>query len=145
MLWMKAWLETRWRLVYGMAIPLISLSFPYIGGGTRSAGNAQAAIGVMTFFTIFNAVYLAGAGIRTQQVLAGGKTPPGSMYYTLSLPVSRLWLLSVRAGVGFFEFACASAVIYCSAWIVSPLAHGNWTFVDRFKFVLASIACTACL
>ena len=68
MLWMKAWLETRWRLLYTLAIPLAAVALPHIiGNGVTSQKAADKAahtfMGVMAFFSLFGAAYLAGAGI----------------------------------------------------------------------------------
>ncbi len=145
MLWMKAWLETRWRLLPAVGIPLSALALPYImGSGASSAKDARGIVGVMAFFVVFNGVYLAGAGIRTQPTLSATKTLSGSMYYTLSLPISRLRMLSVRAGVGLLEFAGVSAVMYSAAWLSLPLAQGGATPFDLLKLILTAIACTAC-
>ncbi|MFZ0592807.1 MAG: hypothetical protein WAM39_20270 [Bryobacteraceae bacterium] len=145
MLWTKAWLETRWRLLYAVALPVSALALPYImGGGVSSAKDARGIVGVMAFFGIFNGVYLAGAGIRTQPTFSATKTLSGSMYYTLSLPVSRLRMLSVRAGVGLLEFAGVSAVMYSAAWLSLPLVQGGAAPFDLLKLILAAVCCTAC-
>jgi hypothetical protein len=96
----------------------------------------------MAFFGIFNAAYLAGAGIKTQTPFAAMKGLEGSMYFMLSLPVSRLRLLSVRAGIGLIEFAGVNAVVYSVLWLAFP--HGSATPFDLFKLILAATACSAC-
>ena len=98
MLWMKAWLETRWRLLYTLALPLAALALPHIVGGgvtSQKVGDraAHTFMAVVTFFSLFSAAYLAGAGIKTQSPFAAMKGLEGSMYYTLGLPVSRLKLI----------------------------------------------------
>jgi hypothetical protein len=144
MLWMKSWLETRWRLLYALAIPLVSLALPHItGGGVTTEKATNTFMGVTAFFSLFSAAYLAGAGIKTQSPFTAMKGLEGSMYYTLSLPVSRLRLLLVRAGVGLLEFAGVSAVIYGAFWLFSP-AHGSSTAFDLLELILAAVASTAC-
>ena len=130
MLWMKAWLETRWRLLYTLAVPLAALVLPHVmsnGASSQKAAdkNAHIFIGVMTFFSLFNAAYLAGAGIKTQSPFRAMKGLEGSMYYTLGLPVSRLKLILVRAGVGLLEFAGASAIVYSALWLFFSPARGS--------------------
>ncbi|MGA8598705.1 MAG: hypothetical protein WB676_28650 [Bryobacteraceae bacterium] len=144
MLWTKAWLETRWRLLYAVALPVSALALPYIMGDAQSAKNAHVTMGVMASFGIFNAVYLAGVGVKTQSPFAAMKGVQGSIYYTLSLPVSRLRMLSVRAGVGLLEFAGVSAVVYGAAWLSFWLPRGSSTPFDLLELILAAITCTAC-
>jgi hypothetical protein len=148
MLWMKAWPETRWRLLYTLAIPLAALALPHIiGGGATSQKAADKAthtfMGVMAFFSLFGAAYLAGAGIKSQSPFAAMKGLEGSMYYTLALPVSRLRLILVRAGVGLMEFGGVSAVVYSAFWLFSP-ARGSSTPFDLLKLILAAVASMAC-
>jgi hypothetical protein len=46
MLWMKACLETRWRLVYALAIPLAALALPHVAGnGAASGKDSRAFLG----------------------------------------------------------------------------------------------------
>ena len=146
MLWMKSWLETRWRLLYGLVIPLIALSLPYLmrPAGSRPIADWRPALGVLGFFALFNAAYLAGAGIKTQSPFAAKKGVHGSLYYTLSLPVSRLRLLSVRAAAGFFEFAIASATMYSGFWLLSPAVRSSVTPLDLFANILAATVSLAC-
>jgi hypothetical protein len=146
MLWMKAWLETRWRLLYALVLPLTAVALPRMAGNGSAASEqgARTFIGVIAFFGIFNAAYLAGAGIKTQPPFAAMKGLEGSMYYTLSLPVSRLRLIVIRAGVGLLEFAGANAVAYSVYWLVFPLARGNSTVFDLLELIIAAVACTAC-
>ncbi len=149
MLWMKAWLETRWRLLYTLALPLAAIALPHIMGGSASSQKdadkaAHTFMGVMAFFSVFNVAYLAGAGIKTQSPFAAMKGLEGSMHYTLALPVSRLRLLSVRAGVGLLEFAGVCAVVYSALWLFSSPARGSSTPFDLLELILAAIACMAC-
>jgi hypothetical protein len=145
MLWMKAWLETRWRLLYGLALPLTTLALPHImGGGAGSFKEMPILMGVIASFGIFNAAYLGSAGIKTQSPFAAMKGLHGSTYYTLSLPVSRLRLMSVRAGVGLSEFAVVNTVAYAAIWLLFPVARGSSTPFELFELIGAAIACSAC-
>jgi len=58
-------------------------------GGLTSAQDAGRMMETMSFFSIFAAVYLAGAGVRTQSAFQRMQGLHGSTYFTLSLPVSR--------------------------------------------------------
>ena len=68
------------------------------------------------------AIMLAGAGIATQLSLRVSKGRHGSTYFTLTLPVSRLRLLAVRAALGWLEMIAAMTVWYCGIWIFYPKA-----------------------
>jgi hypothetical protein len=59
---------------------------------------------------IFTAIYLAGSGINSQTMYAATSGFHGSMFFTLSLPVSRRRLLLVRAGLGAL-LTCGLVVI----------------------------------
>ena len=66
------------------------------------------------------AALLAGAGIATQPAFQASKGLHGSTLFTLSLPVSRLRLLSVRAGLGW-SLVIAFVVARCTAlWFDFP-------------------------
>jgi hypothetical protein len=145
MLWTKAWLETRWRLLYGLVLPLITLALPYIaGGGANSVKEIQIFMGVMASFGIFSAAYLGSSGIKTQSPFAAMKGLHGSTHYTLSLPVSRFRLMRVRTEVGLSELAVVNTVAYTAVWLLFPLARGSSTPFDLFELIIAAIACTAC-
>jgi hypothetical protein len=142
MLAMKAWLETRWRLLIVVAIPLLTLAIRY--GGLASKEDARRLLGSLSAFSMFAATYLAGTGIKTQAALRQTKGLHGSLYFTLSLPVSRFRLLAARASAGLLEFAGVNAVIYSAAWTLFPLVRGDSTPVDLLELILAAIVCTVC-
>jgi len=142
MLWMKAWLETRWRLLYVLGLPLAGLALR-LTGGVHSAEDARKLVAWLSFFAIFSPIYLAGAGIRTQTGLQATKGIHGSMYYTLPLPVSRFRLLSIRTACGFLETAAVDALVLSSAWLCIPAVRMLGT-VDLLQLILAAIVCTAC-
>ncbi|MBV9267610.1 MAG: hypothetical protein JO061_15690 [Acidobacteriaceae bacterium] len=141
---MKGWLETRWRLLYGLAIPLITLLLPRVTAGADSVKDASTFMVVLAFFGVFNAAYLGGAGIRTQSPFAAMKGLHGSTYYTLSLPVSRMRVISVRVALGLLEFAAVVAAAYIGFWLLLPAARGNSTLFDLFELIVTAVACSAC-
>lgn len=143
MLWMKAWLETRWRLLYVLGLPLAGLALR-LSGGVSSAADAQKLLAWLSFFLIFSPIYLAGAGIRTQSGLQATKGIHGSMYYTLSLPVSRFRLLGARTACGFLEIAAVDAIVFGAAWILFPRVRMMAAPADLLQLILAAIVCTAC-
>jgi len=142
MLVLKAWLETRWRLLFVVAIPLVALVFRY--GGLASKEDARRLLGTLSFFSMFAATYPAGTGIKTQAALRQTKGLHGSLYFTLSLPVSRLQLLAARTAAGLLEFAGVNGVIYGAAWILFPLVRGDSKPADLLEMVLSAIVCMGC-
>ncbi len=100
MLWYKAWLETRWR----MLMPLIMILFLVytahsVAGSVRPVGPGRPAPNVLQIFWMIAALTLAGSGIATEAVFQAKKGLHGSMYFTLGLPVSRLRLFAVRSAL----------------------------------------------
>lgn len=144
MLWTKNWFETRWRFLYVLCFPLLSVALLETAG-LHSTKEARNVTGVLSFFCIFAAVYLAGAGIRTQAALQMSKGLHGSTYFTLSLPVTRFRLLAVRAALGFGELAAINAIAITAAWSIFPPVRSTSTLFDLLQSILAAIACTACL
>src|SRR5882724_8135331 len=117
MLWMKGWYETRMRLLLLVAATLVISA---LASDPTPAAAAQG-LGATTLFgaSVMAAVMLAGAGIKTQP---GGFRPSkglhGSMYYTLSLPVTRSRLFSVRVSLGLAETAVIHIIACRAAWVV---------------------------
>ncbi len=144
MLWMTAWLETRWRLAQIIALVVLALVMGETGGGLGSVEHARNLMGVLTFLSIFAAVNLAGAGINTQSSFRRTRGLHGSMYFTLSMPVSRFRLLAVRSGFGLLETTGINIIMIVSAWSLFSLVRGSSTFFDLLRLILAAIVCTAC-
>lgn len=122
MLWMKGWYETRIRLllvlVATLVISAVALdSAPTTPGISAKGLEATTLVGA----SVVAAIMLAGAGIKTQP---GGFRPSkglhGSMYYTLSLPVTRKRLFGVRVSLGLAETAVIHVLACCAAWLVRP-------------------------
>ncbi len=144
MLWMKAWLETRWRLAQVLGLVVLVLLMGEQGGGLGSTENADRLMLLLSMLSIFGAVNLAGAGISTQSPLRASRGLHGSMYFTLSLPVSRFRLLAVRAGFGLLETTGINVFMVVSAWSLFPLVRANSTPLDVLRLILAAIVCTGC-
>src|SRR5215475_9634998 len=98
MLWMKGWYETRNRFLLVLVGTLILAAVAW----SDSADHANLSSETLEATTlvagsVFASIMLAGAGIKTQ--LGGFRPSKGlhsSMYYTLSLPVTRTRLFGVR-------------------------------------------------
>src|SRR5262245_41509538 len=106
MLWMKYWMETRWRLLSAVGV-FVLLVFVLRSQQLGAQPSTRGVVGFFAFVYVMQAVTLAGTGIKTQAPFQMGKGLHGSMHFTLSLPVSRLHLLATRATVGLLELLCA--------------------------------------
>src|SRR5215831_8023337 len=118
MLWKKGWYETRIRLLFVLAvvvvIAVLTMSPPPAGAGSGPL------VGATTIPAMLAALLLAGAGVKTQLGgLQRSKGLHGSMYYTLSLPVKRTRLFSVRVSLGLAE----TAGILVLTWAALLLVH----------------------
>jgi hypothetical protein len=138
MLWMRAWLETRWRVAYVLAYPLIILA---IG---RLLALSPAAINTI-FFAVFGLCVLAsmnfgGAGIHTRSIFHTMRGQHESMTFTLTLPVSRVRLLIVRAAFGLLETVGFIAVVICAEWALYPAMRANLTLPNTLKSILEGLA-----
>ena len=92
MLWYKGWLEARFRLLIPFGLLTYVLANFYWFPPQTPAASAKALADIGHFCVVFVAmtsIVLAGAGIATQPAFQATKGLHGSMYLTLSLPVSR--------------------------------------------------------
>src|ERR1035438_1878093 len=121
MLWYKGWLETRFRLLFVLAMTVFLLILQHSTRGISPSAHSQAA--VRTVLVLSNGIMillatsmLAGAGIATQPSFQATKGLHGSTLFTLSLPVSRFHLLAVRAGLGWLEMAGSIGALCYGMW-----------------------------
>jgi hypothetical protein len=144
MLGMKAWLEMKWRFVFGFVMVLVVLWAGASGGGLHTAQNAHNLIAMLSLISTVFAIQLAGDGIKTHPAFRRTQGLHGSLYFTLSLPVSRWRLLLVRAGSGLLEFGALTVLGYSLAWLAFPLVRGDSGLVDLCELILAVIVCSTC-
>ena len=76
MLWLKGWLETRFRLLFMLAftaLPLYNMHSAGTHASARSVSGLAAGLAsnVIPLFTVMICAFLAGAGIATQALSAG--------------------------------------------------------------------------
>src|SRR5271156_4643301 len=148
MLWLKGWLETRFRLLFMLAFTAVPLYNMHSAGAHASARSvsglaAGLASNMIPLFIVFICAFLAGAGIATQAPFRASKGLHGSTLFTLSMPVSRLRLLAVRAGIGWLETAAVIGVLCCEMWLAVPLLRGVVTPIEMFEQVGTLIACSS--
>jgi ABC-2 type transport system permease protein len=150
MLWYKGWLETRFRLAFALGIWSLITIFQYSHRSAAQASNPKGAIlGLITisvpFLVVIVCGMLAGAGIATQPSVVATKGLHGSTLFTLSLPVSRVRLLAVRAGVGWLAATAALAILCAEMWFVSPSLRAIATGAEMFQYVGIVIACASAI
>ncbi|MEJ1933814.1 hypothetical protein WDZ92_26745 [Nostoc sp. NIES-2111] len=130
MLWRKAWLECRYRFLLCF---LMSFSLALSTVLQLEAGTAQKMLGQFGAMAALvgpvGALILAGSGINTQTNWGMMQGFHPSMYFLLSLPVSREKLLRVRATVGLgltFAWLLGSAVLLGALqWITGQVMDGK--------------------
>jgi hypothetical protein len=149
MLWYKGWLETRFRILLMLfyavfPIPLFTLAVP--APNPAHPASLAAVAGTVGFFGFYYSIIplmLAGSGIKTQADLHPRKGLHGSMYFTLSLPVSRFRLFATRAGLGMLMVAGVLAIAPTAAWIIFPSLRMHITGSDLFAYWVTFSVCTS--
>jgi hypothetical protein len=142
MLWYKGWLETRFRLLFALALVGFSLVSLY-SVGLRAQTGVLALVGIATVFAATLSFMLAGAGIATQPALQATQGLHGSMLFTLSLPVSRFRLLAVRAGLGWLEMVGGIGMLCCGTWALFPILRVTTTAAEMLDYAGVLITCAS--
>jgi hypothetical protein len=140
---LKDWLETRWKFALLAALFAFVLAQREARAGDPDGGIARL-LNMFSLIWIFVSVMLAGTGIKTQSGSAfhPAKGLHGSMYFTLSLPVSRLRLLAMRSATGLLESAVIMLVVPCAAWMVVPPLRASASLTDALAYALTTFVCT---
>jgi hypothetical protein len=134
MLILKAWMETRWRLLILGGYVLASLAL------ARYGNTGPAALTALGLALALFAMPLAGAGVKSQAPAVFVAGLAGSEQFTLSLPVTRFRLLAVRVVVGLAELAAATALTAALAWLLLPGLRAAVPAVDLTRLALAAFA-----
>jgi len=148
MLWRKAWLECRLRTILCLLVSAQAMISVFLLVSKRqlekSPGISADALGekvLIAFVLVFGAVaipicgkVLAGAGVNTQTSWGMMRGFHASMYFLLSLPISRSKLLWTRAGMGGGITFGIALLSWLSCLLVAPLAGVN---IDTAKLVAA--------
>lgn len=148
MFWCKGWLETKFKFLLMLGCMVFYLTVLYLMRAIAAPpGPKPAAVFELTAVTFAALLYswLAGAGINTQPSFQVTKGLHGSTQFTLSLPVSRLRLIMVRASIGWLEMAAAMAVWCYGSWLVLPVVRGSASAADMLEYLLALIVCASSL
>jgi hypothetical protein len=109
---------------------------------TAPAGLVGLAVGAM-FIAAVTPVLFAGAGITTQPAFQATKGLHGSTLFTLALPVSRLRLLAVRAGLGWLVLAGTIGIMCSGMWMLFPVLRAETTVPEMLEYAAALLACAS--
>ena len=131
MLWYKAWLETRSRFLIalvGCTALCSRLVFVFLRNESiRQTGQLlHAAHETLAVVWLLAVTLLMMGGLLRERAA-------GSSSFTLSLPVSRLRLMSVRIGMGLME-AVALAILPWIAMLLSAKVAGKTQFIAQAGF-----------
>jgi hypothetical protein len=137
MLVMKAWLETRWRLLAAFTYLMACLAFNY-QSHNAPAVNRGLLIALGTILAC-GSVTLAGSGVKSQAPVGFPEGLAGSTQFTISLPVSRRKLLAVRAGFGMLETIALTLLVGCLAWVLYPSLRASATQSDFLRLLFTTI------
>jgi hypothetical protein len=143
MLWYKSWVETRLRLWIALGLTGILLTGILLALNIRPPTQPGPKPTLGTIFLWMMCVTFPGAGINSQLPFWFLKGLHGSTQYTLSLPVSRLQLLAVRAGLGWLEMAGVTGTFCFGIWLVAPVQFQGATGFEIFEYVVTVIACAS--
>ncbi|HWB82925.1 MAG TPA: hypothetical protein VG675_02210 [Bryobacteraceae bacterium] len=143
MLWYKGWLETRFRVLFALVVWAYVLISAISRGVAGHAGPKEFLLAPFVIWLLVP-IMLAGAGIHTQPAFRAVKGLHGSMLFTLSLPVSRLKLLAVRAGLGWIESASLIVLVCACLWTLFPQLR-QAEFIEYVGVLLACMTPIYCI
>jgi len=138
MLWFKGWMETRFRLLFVFVVVASIFILQSYGGSKVDVRVVLFGAGTSMWMIC---VFLGAAGIVTQQSLQAAKGLHGSTLFTLTLPVSRLRLLAVRAGLGWLEMTGGIGWICCLLWFLFPVIRDKTTPGEMVEYAVVLIGC----
>jgi hypothetical protein len=144
MLWYKGWLESRFRWLFTLAF-MIPMLLSISNGPRGTPASVRFVLSAQWVLVMALCVLVAGAGIVTQPALQATKGIHGSLLYTLSLPVSRLRLLAVRAGLGWMEMVVSLTLWYGALWTFMPVMRDVSSAQEFAAQLVAAIACASAL
>jgi len=150
MLWYKGWLETRYRLLFCIGWATVFLALVHPAHTTPMPLGAKGSVFSVVMLScpmvvLVGCAMLGGSGVVTQPTLQAAKGLHGSTLYTLSLPVSRVRLLAVRASVGWLEIIGLVSLLCVSLWVLAPALRTVATPLQVVKYAATIIACGSML
>jgi hypothetical protein len=148
MLWYKGWLETRYRILLFLLCAVWGLGSvaltPYAANRARPALLAVVADipGLIALGYSLIPTLLSGSGIKTESDFQPRKGL-GSLYFTLSLPVSRFRLLATRAGLGMLAAVGVLAIAPCYIWTFFSALRMHLTGSNLFAYWVTLFICAS--
>ena len=138
MLWYKAWLETRWR----MLMPLTLMLFVLITGHSKGllAPGPKSVLTVLPFWWLLLPLVIAGSGIDTETPFRVMKGVHGSTAFILSLPVSRFRLFFARILFVLATMVCFTVAVCGLAWLVFPELRAS-AMQDGAGYMVCALSC----
>lgn len=139
-MWYKAWLETRMTFALILLVS-IALAAAYISDGPESPEQWRHRM-MNPMFLVYTgiAVALSGSGMTFLSEARLKPTKSPAMQYTLSLPVRRRSLLSIRAVLGGSQ-AAAAVILSCALlWAFAPTLREAQPIGPFSLYVTALIA-----
>jgi hypothetical protein len=144
MLWYKGWLETKFKLLFGCGI-IVFFFVSMSSIGVRGPAGLKPFVATAVICVAMLSIVLPGAGIATQTSFGATKGLHGSMLFTLSLPVSRLRLVAVRAAIGWLELAASIGALCCGMWFLFPVLRAGSTPKLMLLHLLVQLVCASAL
>jgi hypothetical protein len=136
---MKGWLETRWRLIPLILWPASVIAINYQGRYSSPAARNVFfwMLAVLSSLTVM----LAGSGVKSQAPthISFPEGLAGSTQFTISLPVSRAWVILLRAGMGLFELYAVTLITAFTVWNLFPSISTAVTLADFARHVVTLI------
>jgi hypothetical protein len=151
MLWYKAWLDTRWRFLIGLALLTLAafgivLYYPEVvkllplvpsidtsgalGRRIKEAAELQRSYRGYIWSQWFGQTPTQMGTLFAVLLGNGGAVSQGAALFTLSLPVSRNQLLAVRAGAGLAEWLVLALVPSLLIPLLSPAVGQTYSLVS---------------
>jgi hypothetical protein len=141
MLWYKGWLETRFRLIFGLGVAGFALFWVHSLGLKAPEGVKVLTINVAVSVAAFSSL-LGGAGIATQRsAFQAARGLHGSTLFTLSMPVSRFRLLATRACLGWLEMSAGIGAVCIAMWVMFPALRRAAGVDEMIQYTVTLVAC----
>jgi ABC-2 type transport system permease protein len=148
MLWHKAWLESRLRLLLGAGVIGAACAVAVLFHTPIRAALATSTPRLNTDAAYMYRIVYQGFVRLAFMMLAfilglGGllrERDLGTSTFTLALPVTRLRLLAVRAAVGLLELAALAILPAIVIVALSPIAHIQYPVSQTLRFAVLWLA-----
>lgn len=166
MLWYKAWLETRWRFLIGLALltmlacgavlqyPATARLLPLaeslptgsgiVGRAIKEAVDAQRDYRGFIWWQWVRQNFTQMWTLFAVLIGSGGLLGSAGALFTMSMPASRTRLLGVRAAAGFAELLILAVVPSSLIPLLSPLIGETYSFGTAIVHALCMFVAGAC-